>query len=585
VTLPPARAAVRSRFSFFAQLALLGGLAVGCTSEEALPPPPPEPVPVVEESEPLQLEILKPERAAFLSESDGADIEVFGLGASPGLTINGDPVTPEADGSFKTIITAHSGLNVLHAEDELSSVDTPFLFGTYAAPSKALPGAVSVRINAGGFKNTDLKVASLTRLAQLGLDDIDLLAQLKGQIFSGTFTGGSWSFKVSSTSYTGAKVSFLPRTGGASFQATVSKVAVKGVLTVKVLFTKTDNATLSIDSTSVNGNIDAALSKGSLTAKGSSVTTKITGFSYDSNNAGFPCCVDWILTQVMQGNIESAVKDNVKAALESKVAFALNQLGLPPSVDLSSTGFPAKIGIKQTFDGASFTASGATLSAQLHFTGAYAADDPGKLAPGWFELGSKPLTLASTTPYGVSISLDALNQALFTVWGQNALARTVDDVPTVGSVTLTPKLPPIVTLSPEGKLTAALGEVIVEAKLGGNPFKAAVSVIDEVTPTLSGAAGKLTLAPSKSPQISLSWLDAEKIAPALRNVVKAMILEQVPSMLTPIALPLPSLPLAAFAPSQAANVAALGPTSTLKLDPKTNRAAIQGALVIMPAPK
>ena len=111
-----------------------------------------------------------------------------------------------------------------------------------------------------------------------------------------------------------------------------------------------------------------------------------------------------------------------------------------------------------------------------------------------------------------------------------------------------------------------------------------MSIIDEVTPSLSAAAGKLTLAPSKSPQISLTWLDADQVAPSLRAVIQALILKQVPLLLTPIALPLPSLPLAALAPSQALMVAALGPTSTLTLDLKTHRAAIQGALMLMPIP-
>ena len=566
-------------------LVLLGAFGCGGNSDAAVMPSPiPDSAPVVEENEPLKLELLQPARAAFIAASEGPEIEVVGRGASPGLTVNGESVTPLLDGSWKTVVSAHTGLNVIHAEDELSSVDSPFLFGTFAAPSKALPAALSVRINANGFKNADPKIATLTRLAKLAVDDIDLLGQLKGQTFSGTFTGGSWSYKVSSTSYAGVKVSFAPRSGGASFEAAVNKVAVKGVLAVKVLFTKTDNATIAVDSTTVRGDIDAALVNGALTAKGSSITSKLLGFSYDSNNAGFPCCVDWILTKVMQSNIESAVKEKVKEVMEGKVAFALNQLGLPSTIDLSSTGFPAKIGIKQVFDGASFTASGATLTARLHFTGKYAADAPGATAPGWLKVGSKPLTLATTSPHGVTLALDAVNQALFTVWGQNALTRTIDNVPLVGSVTLTPMLPPVVTMTPEGKLIAALGEVVVEAALAGNPWKAAVSIIDEVTPSLSAAAGKLTLAPSKSPQISLTWLDADQVAPSLRAVIQALILKQVPLLLTPIALPLPSLPLAALAPSQALMVAALGPTSTLTLDLKTHRAAIQGALMLMPIP-
>ncbi|MBM4358549.1 MAG: hypothetical protein FJ096_10625 [Deltaproteobacteria bacterium] len=564
-------------------LVVLGLAALGCSAEEVTPIALDQAEPVVEENEPVELQILTPKRGTFFEAKDGDQILVKGLGASPGLTINGEPVIPDEYGTFSTTVTARTGLNLIRAVDEDGSLDVPFLFGQYASPSKPVSSAVTVRINSGGFKSTDPKNATLTRLAQLALDDTNLLAQLKGQTYSGTFTGGSWSFKVTSTSYSGSKVSFSPRTGGASFQATVSNVKVNGTLMVKVLFTKTDDATIGLTSANVTGNIDASLSSGgTLGAAGTGVKTTLNGFSYDSDNAGFPCCVDWILTKIMQEQVESAVRDSVRKVLETKVAFALNELGFPASIDLSSSGYPATIGIKQRFDSASFTSSGASLTARVHFTAKVDADDPGKAAPGWFEVGSKPLTVSSSAAFGLTVSIDALNQALHAAWAQGGLERTVDGVPTVGSVKLTPTMPPVVLVTPEGKLYAGIGEVIVDAMLAGKPVKAALTVQDLVTASLDGKAGALTLTTSKQPLISLTWLEASHVVPVVRDTIKKMVIDQAPSMLVPIALPLPSIPLAGIAPSQAKSVAAIAPTSLLSFDADTNRARIQGSLVILP---
>ena len=223
------------------------------------------------------------------------------------------------------------------------------------------------------------------------------------------------------------------------------------------------------------------------------------------------------------------------------------------------------------------------MSAALRISGTPGERQRALGSPGWLELGNKPVELGTTTPHALSVSLDVLNQALFAVWGEDALTRTIDDVPSFGSVTLTPKLPPVVTLTPEGNLRAAIGEVFVRGNFGGSPVLATVSIVDDVMPSLDGEAGKLTLTPSGKPEVAITWIQAEGVPQTLRAVVEAMAVTQVPKLLSPLALPLPSLPLASFAPSLAGTVAAVSKEAKLWLDPKTNRARIEGALVLVPA--
>jgi len=562
------------RFALSAALAF-GTLALGCTSEDAPPPPVPEPV---------AFQIVSPGRAAFVSSSNGNNVEVKGVGASPGLTFNGKPVsTVHDDGSFETVIEAAEGVNVIHATDVAGTIDQAFLFGRFAPPEKAIPSAVTVRINPGGYKNDDPTIASLSRLGALAFESIDLLAALEGKTFSGALSGGTWSFAVKSATYKGSTAQLTPAPGGAAFIASLSNVEVHGILSVTVLYTQTDNATIRIDSAIVSGDIEAGLEKGALTAKGTNATTKFNGFAYDSNNAGFPCCVDEILTNLMKSNVEAAVQEKVNEVLGSKVAFALNQLGLPPVIDLTSKGFPATLAVTQAFDAASFTEVGAELSASLNLGATIEKGSLGDDAPGWLELGSKPLALGTSTPHAVSLSLDLINQALFGVWAEGALVRTMENVTSLGTVKLTPKLPPVMTLDKDGQLVAAIGEVFLNATLSGKPVVGSVTVLAAVVPSLDGAAGKLVLTPSPNPQVIVSWVSVEGVPPAVQTLVETLVKAQVPSLLSPIAVPLPALPLASYAPSLAGTVASVSKDAKLSLDSATKRARIEGALVLVPS--
>jgi hypothetical protein len=561
------------RFALSAALAF-GPLALGCTSEDAPPPPVPEPV---------AFQIVSPGRAAFVSSSNGNNVEVKGVGASPGLTFNGKPLPVAADGSFETTLVADEGLNVMQAEDSSGSLASAFLFGRFIAPDKAIPGAVKVRINPEGFKSSDASVASISRLAGLAFGSIDLLAALKGKTFMGTFSGGSWSFAVKSATYGGSTVQFTPQAGGGAFIASLSNVDVKGVLSVDFAYTQTDNATIHIDAAIVSGDIEAGLSKGALAVSGSNITTKFNGFTYDSNNAGFPCCVDDILSKFMKSNVEAAVQEKVAEVLASKVAFALNDFGLPESIDLSSKGFPVTLGIEQAFDGASFTENGAELSASLRFSATAGAGARALGAPGWLELGSKPLALGTSTPHAISIALDALNQALFAVWSADGLTSTRENVASLGKVTLAPKLPPVLKLTNDGKIEASAGEVFMNATIGGKPVVASVSVVQVVEPVLDGDKGALRLSPSQPAEVYVSWLKADDVAPAVKALLEALVKEQIPDMLASVTFPLPSVPLANFAPSLAGTVAAVSKDAVISLDANSNRARIEGALVLVPA--
>jgi hypothetical protein len=532
---------------------------------------------------PGTLRILAPARASFIEQSAGGLIEVRGEGAGSELTIGEQSITPEQDGTFTATVAAVPGLNLVRVVSGEDAVDTPFVYGTFAPASEAVPAAVAVRINEQGFTSKNGDEVTLEMLANRALEDIDLLAALQDKTLSGSVAGAKWTFDVKSAKYGKTKVELGPREGGATFEARVSDVRVDGKLSVKVFGVgPSGDVSLTADAAEVGGDIGVRLEGSALDASASDVQTSLKGFQYHSGNAGFPCCVDDIMTGILRPKIEEAAQTQVRDALRESFVFALQQLALPKEMDLEGAGFPATITIDEEFDGAKFGKDGVELSAAVRFHHAFAETDLGAQAPGWLTLGKAPGKMSTDPAFGVSISLDALNQALFAAWGQNGLERSIEDVPLAGTLHLAPRLPPLVLADEAGNLYAAAGEIEITAEIGGNPVHAALTVQDPVEVHIDAATSSLVLTPGPEPKISITWLEDDGLTDEFRQTVEAMAIDLLPSLLGPVELPIPSIPLGAVAKSFGDDVAVLGSGAKLSIDAKTSRASIEGALTVVP---
>jgi len=537
-----------------------------------------------DDNEPGDLLVTSPARASFISATAAGTVIVQGQGATDELLIDGTPVTPAADGSFSTTVKAVRGLNLIRLVDGPSALDVPFLYGDFAKPTEVVPAALGLRVNALGFADPDPAKLSVTNLAQHALDDVDLLASLQGAVFSGKESPAKYKFTVTHASYGGASLHFAPRAGGVAVSASLSKLRVEGKLEVKVILLKhTDNVVLSAEAIHVNGNIDASFADGGdqdahLKASASGVQTNVVKFKYDSNNAGFPCCVDSIITKILRPKVRDAVQSAVQKEASRSVSLGLSDFGLPDQIDLSSAGLNAVLSTQQQLAGAQFDAEGAMVSVAAGIEAAGMEAGSGASAPGWLKVGGAPQPMATTTAFGIAVSLDTLNQALFAIWAQGGFEMDVDDVKVVTEIHIAPMLPPVLLAAPQGKLTAGLGEVVVTGKVGGNSFKAAINVLDDVAASIDGEASSLVLSMSAQPTISVTWLEAEALNESLRIIIGGVLEGYLPTLLAP--LPLPSIPLDAVATSFADSVATLGPDTTLKISDASHRASIYGSLLI-----
>lgn len=554
--------------------------AVHCSSEE----PAPKPADEITEAHPGALVITSPERGAFIEgATDGsASIEVRGTGASSELTINGQRAEVAAEGSFHVTMRPSVGLNLVVAVDGESRLESPFLFGHFVAADKPVPHAIALDIGAQALSGA-APAASLSTIVNRALTGRDLMAAVKGQTFSGSVLGGNYKFQVADGKYAGASVKLATAPKGIGVVATVTAVEVNGTLTLTVLGKSYSRPVkITADSATVDGDAELTVdTAGALKGAMPAAEATLDDFRVDTNDAGFPCCVDTIASTVLRPKVEEAIRDGVREQVPKALALTLDGLGLPKSLDLSVAGIGEPLGLETKFDGSSFDTGGGFLSASALFGGRFAAGTPGAKAPGWLQLGDdRPLRSSRPASLAVSFSVDAVNQLLFSAWGTGTLGRTLPDMAPLTGAKLTPGLPPVVTVADGGVLRIALGEVIVEGTLSEKPITAAVTVMQDIVPGSEGDV--LVLTPKGEPTIAITWLEADDVADSVKRIVGIAAKEQLGKVLKPVRLPLPKIALDKLGPGFAGESLAVG-APAVSVDRTAARVGVAGSVSLVKA--
>ncbi len=554
-----------------AQLALvvtLAASALHCSSEE----PKPEAPEAIVENRPGQLKMTSPGRAAFLTD-DGQPVEVRGTGATSALTINGEPAEVAADGSFRAKVSAAKGLNLVVAVDGESRLETPFLFGRYLKAETPIAQAIALDVGSRGL-SAPLPAASLESVTNLALEKRNLIANFAGQSFSGTVTGATWGFVVTGGRNGATKVAFAAAARGVAVDAAISDVVVDGRLSITALgLTYARDVRITVDGAVVTGDVEVAVepTKGTLSAAMPTAAAKLDGFRFDTDNAGFPCCVDTIITGFMKPKVEAAIRDGLREQLPKALQLTLDGIGIPKQLDLAAAGISLRMPIATRFDGSSFGLTGLTITASTLFGGTFNPGTPGDRAPGWISFAQPYAEGAPRPPVlGASFSLDAVNQLMFAAWGSGALSFTL---PSPLDAKMTPALPPIVSISEAGVLRVGLGEILVQRTTSKTPL-AAVTVMQDVAP--SGDRDALVLTPKGEPTISITWL-SDEIVGSGRNLVAVAAKEQLGKFLTPFRLPIPKFALGALGAGFAGQSLAID-SANVVVDKATGRIHASGAM-------
>lgn len=555
-----------------------GGDDGGSTGDGANGAPSADVAPAVKDNSPGTLVITSPARAAFIAAKGATPVDVTGTGGHAGLTVNGAPADVAADGSFHATVTPTVGLNVVVVADPQGSVATSFLYGDFHPVTEAIPRGVAVDIAAAGMNGSGTTV---TTLVNATLADKDLLGSVRGQTFHGSGpAGSSWSFHVSGTHYARAQATLGPRTGGANVSASMGQVVVNGTLSVHELFvTVSHGVTMTADAARVAGALDLSVNRGSgaVGATMPSPSTSLAGFRYDSNNFGFPCCIDSAVTGFLRPRVEAAFRNGVREKTSQAMELTLASLHLPSQV---AVPLMPPVALDARFDGGEFDTKGARLTSQVRFGKAFDKAQPGAAAPGWIHLDGSLANPTFASPYGVTVAIDAINQLLFASWGAGGLARDLaaPNAP-LADAHVSAALPPVVTPTPDGALTLGLGEITVKADLDGKPVTVAATVVQTVAPDVKGE--NLVLTPKGAPTVTITWFDAAGLPDAARTFVVSAAQDELAQAMKPIAIPLPKIAAGRVASAYAGKSFGLGDAaSSVRADQA--RVELRGKLVVVP---
>jgi hypothetical protein len=545
--------------------------AIGCSSEE----PAPLTEPPVVENHPGTLVVTTPARAAFLEDDGSQVVEVSGTGATSALTINGERADVAADGTFHARVAPSKGLNLVVVVDGESRLETPFLFGHFLPSTTPVAHAIALDVGSFGISAV-APAASLESVTNLALAKRDLIGAFKGQSFSSTVTGVTWTFAVTGGSNGAANVTLASVAKGLGVNAAVKNVVVDGRLSIAALgLTYARDVRITVGGAVVTGNVALALddATGALTAAMPAAETKLDDFHFDTDNAGFPCCVDTILTGFIKPKIESAIADGIREQIPKAVRLTLEGIGLPKQLGFSAAGVAVNVPIATRFDGASFDMSGGTITASALFGAKPAAGTPGAKAPGWLALGrpySEPATRAPVL--GISFSIDAVNQLMFAAWGNGSLSYTA---PAPLSAKLTPALPPVVSITDAGALRLGIGEILV-ARAGSEHPIAGVTLLQDVTAAGDGDA--LVLTPKGEPMISVTWLSDDS-AGSGSNLIASAAKDQLSRILKPFRIPVPKFALDKLGGGFVGQSLAIE-SPTIAIDKGTGRIGAAGKLAL-----
>lgn len=567
--LPPAIRMKPSTFFLGCSLAIF---ATHCSSSEDSAPPVPEAV--VQEGHVGTLVVSEPARASFVKD-EGHPVRVRGTGASKNLRINDQAVQVGGDGSFEAMVTPERGLNIVVAVDGESRLELPFLYGAYASPSEAVPAAVAIDLGADAIE-APAPEASLSSVVSAALDGRDLVGLLKGKEFSGEASGATFEFEVLGGKNGAAAADVGPASGGIDAAVAVNDIFVEGDLTIvyKALSYK-NRVKITASKASVTGTVKLSVEpkEGELGAAMPNASAKLENFKFDTNNGGFPCCVDKILTGVVKPKIEEGIATALREQLPKLVALSLHDVGIPRELDLSGLGLASPIPIDTRFDRADFDGTGGTLSVSALFGGTYPDASPAMKVPGWLKLGQSKGATTRASSLGVSISLDAVNQFFFAAWGTGTAAI---NVPKPFEGALVPGLPPVVSLTEDGALRVAIGEMVMTRKGSSTPL-VAISAKQDIVP--SGEDGVVVLTPKGDTILSLTWMSDETDEIA-RSLVASAAKDQLKKFLKPFRLTIPKFKLDALGGKLVGQSLAIG-EPVFTLDANAARVSVTGPIKLV----
>lgn len=559
-------------------------------------------------------------RGSFVSKSQvtvAGDLGVSCPGTS-NATFNGQPIQGNVD-SFK--VQPHEGVNIIHVEQpqrdgSVKTNDIAFLFGTFADARQVTGKALQVRIGANGMSTASLPALPLpagetnVTLSQIGTqilrDQGNLLGKLDGQeknVGGSSFNAG---VKLVHSSYdpAGATIRLSARDGGLRLEAIITNIASKIDWHATAFGIEHDDSLdARIGKIRVSADVNLAYDSNGKAIKATlgGHDLQVEGLDLDDVGLGrIPFGIgDGIEDAIAAGaeyllnNLADPLLDIVKDSVLPDLSLSLNQFHLPPTLDVPFLG--GQVDLKDDIDGASFKAAGSQLSIAAGILAPVGAKTIQN--PGWLTLPAGDANWDQSKGFGLSISLDFVNQAFYSVWSQGLINRQIVDHVSMlgietGPIVLDAKLPPVVQAAPDGDgLFLNIGELQLEtvyksATQGEAKVRLAVSLRTKAKISMEDGGATLKVMPSgdeSTTQLAAQLIAVEKGSQAAGDELAGVLNMFTPYLQTLISndidLPpvaIPSVDLGIISPSFSGRDARFN--GALHFDSKANRIVLEGDL-------
>ena len=542
-----------------------------------------------------QITITSPLPGSFVSATADGMVDVAGTTRGSSLTIDGVAAAVDAAGNFHARVQAQPGINLIDAK--VSGLlggesQRAFIYGNFATLDQQLAGGVMVRSTAAAFDDHSGDLDDFSGISRAMLAQVDLMALVK-QLppYTYDFNGGSVDVSLTDVEFdkNAIVLDLSPKAVGAHVDGSLAKVKVSLAFTLHYNGDYTTNGTVSVDTVGFDGDLD--LSYASPAIDGSMAAPVIQlgkiGVTTDLNFPGVDDFLTFLANQ-FKGLIEQSLEQQIAGSAANHVAVTLNEIGLPPVLDMARYGLPAKVLAGGSFDGAWFDDQGATISMAMNFSSPVA---PPAGTPGSLILGGLPASSFPTSTFAASISVDALNQATFAVWAQNGLSMQVYPAKSWGifkldPVMAAPRLPPVITATSDGRLQISLGDIDVTTELHAlffdGPVEASITATADVAADIDASNGNLRFTLAGAPQISLDVTNLLGVVPdallaPLSAALQKMAPQIVEKLVKPIEAPLPHLPLARLIAGSTATLGLAAPVN-VAVDGAAQRVMLDGDL-------
>jgi hypothetical protein len=555
-------------------------------------------------------------RGAFVSKSMASatgDVKVSCAGTQ-NITFNGQPVTGKAE-AFT--VQPKEGVNILHVENNAGANDIAFLYGTFADARTVTNKAISIHVGASGLSTESLPALPLpagptnVTLSQITTqvlrDQGNLLAALDGTEKNVSGAGFGAGIKIDHSSYNSgdATVRLSTRDGGFRLEAILSGISsqMDWNAHAPLGISYNDSLTVLVDKVHVTADIDVVFDPATkaLNATLGGHTIDVEGVDLDDVGLsripfGIGDDIDSAIAggaQFLVNHFGDTLLDMVKDKIVPNISVSLNQFHLPPTIDVPFLG--GQVDLKEDMDGATFLAGGAELSIAA---GVLAPKGSKTIPnPGWLTHPASSANWDPTKGFGVSLSMDYINQALYSVWSQGLLNRQLIDHVAMMGISTGPivsdaKLPPVVLPAPDGSgVLLNLGELqldtIYHSQSGDDAkVRLGVSLVTKAKISLEDGGATLKIMPSGDDTSTL--LSAQLIAVEDGKQAAADELSSMLNLFTPylqtlisndIDLPpvaIPSVDLGILSPSFTGREGRFD--GQISFDPKAERVVLEGDL-------